>query len=218
MEGSNRPTPARIRILGRAVNATISRAPWLWPVMRPAVHGFFERSAAGWDTRTGAGSVPHLAAFAAACAQVRPAPERILELGTGTGEAALFLAREFPGASVRGVDLSEEMIHAAQAKVGLDPTGRIAFRVADAADLPYGDESFDLVALLNMPPFFAEIGRVLRPGGSVIVAESWGAAKPFYTPPAVLERGLRRHGITSVADGETGGGSWFVGRKRSDYI
>ena len=216
MEGSDAPPPARIRVMGRAVNATIARAPWLWPLLRPALHGFFDRAATGWDVRTGAGSVHHLAAFAAACARVRPAPERVLELGTGTGEAALFLAREFPGASVRGVDLSEEMIHAAQAKVGLDPTGRIAFRVADAADLPYGDESFDLVALLNMPPFFAEIARVLRPGGSVIVAASWGAATPFYTPPAVLERGFRRHGIGSAAQGETGGGSWFVGRKRSD--
>ena len=40
------------------------------------------------------------------------------------------------------------------AKVGLDPEGRVAFRVGDAADLPYPDESFDLVAQLNMPPFF----------------------------------------------------------------
>ena len=106
------------------------------------------------------------------------------------------------------------MIAVAQGKTD-DP--RIRFLVADVATLDAG-HGYDLVALLNMPPFFAEIGRVLRPEGSVIVAASWGAATPFYTPPAVLERGLRRHGITSVADGETGGGSWFVGRKRSDYI
>ena len=66
------------------------------------------------------------------------------------------------------------MIRAAQAKVGLDPEGRVAFKVADAADLPYDDESFDLVTQLNMPPFFAEIARVLRPGGHVIVAASLG--------------------------------------------
>jgi SAM-dependent methyltransferase len=214
VEGSDAPPPARIRLAGRAVNAAIARAPWLWPILRPAVQRFFDNAAVGWDARTGAGSVHHLAAFAAACARVRPSPERVLELGTGTGEAALFLAREFPSASVRGVDISEEMVHAAQAKVGLDPTGRIAFRIADAADLPYGDESFDLVALLNMPPFFAEIGRVLRPGGSVIVAASWGPATPFYTPPAVLERGFRRHGIAAAADGEAGGGAWFLARKR----
>jgi ubiquinone/menaquinone biosynthesis C-methylase UbiE len=202
-----------VRLIGRALNVTISRAPWLWPALRPATRRYFDGTAAGWDDRTGAGSVAHLAAFAAACATVNPAPERVLELGTGTGEAALFLAREFPRASVRGVDVSEEMIRAAQAKVGLDPDGRIAFRVADAARLPYDAESFDLVAMLNMPPFFAETARVLRPGGSVIVAASWGPATPFYTPPAVLERGFRRHGIEAAGDGETGGGAWFVARR-----
>jgi ubiquinone/menaquinone biosynthesis C-methylase UbiE len=196
------------------VNVTIAHAPWLWPVMRPALRRFFDRASAGWDERTRAGSVDHLAAFAAACTRIEPAPERVLDLGTGTGESALFLAREFPRASVRGVDISEEMIRAAQAKVGLDPDGRIAFRVADAIGLPYGDESFDLVAQLNMPPFFDEIARVLRPGGHVIVAASWGEATPFYTPPAVLERGLRRRGFESATVGETDTGTWFVARKR----
>ena len=95
----------------------------------------------------------------------------------------LFLAREFPHARVRGIDISEEMIREAKSKVGLDPEGRIAFRVADAADLPYAEDSFDLVAQVNMPPFFAEMARVLRPGGHAIVAASWGEATPFYTPP-----------------------------------
>jgi malonyl-CoA O-methyltransferase len=213
VEGSERTTPAWIRVTGRAINATIARAPWIWPVLRPALHRFFDRTAVGWDERTGAGSVDHLAAFAAACARVKPLPERVLDLGTGTGEAALFCAREFPRASVRGVDISEPMIRAAQGKVGLDPDGRIAFRVADAARLPYGEESFDLVAQLNMPPFFDEIARVLRPGGQVIVAASWGEATPFYTPPAVLERGFRRRGIEPAGTGAAGGGTWWLGRR-----
>jgi SAM-dependent methyltransferase len=213
VEGSERTTPAWIRVTGRAINATIARAPWTWPVLRPALHRFFDRIAVGWDERTGAGSVDHLAAFAAACARVKPLPERVLDLGTGTGEAALFCAREFPRASVRGVDISEPMIRAAQGKVGLDPDGRIAFRVADAARLPYGEESFDLVAQLNMPPFFDEIARVLRPGGQVIVAASWGEATPFYTPPAVLERGFRRRGIEPAGTGAAGGGTWWLGRR-----
>jgi ubiquinone/menaquinone biosynthesis C-methylase UbiE len=215
VEGSGHTTPARVRITGRAINATIARAPWAWPLLRPALHRFFDRTAVGWDERTGAGSVDHLAAFAAACARVEPAPERVLDLGTGTGEAALFCAREFRQASVRGVDISEEMIRAAQAKVGLDPDGRIAFRVADAARLPYGEESFDLVAQLNMPPFFDEIARVLRSGGHVIVAASWGDATPFYTPAAVLERGFLRRGIEPVGAGEQGGGTCWLGRRAS---
>lgn len=216
MKGGERPTPTHVRLTGRALNATIARAPWLWPLLRPAMQGFFERAAPGWDVRTGAGSAAHLAPLAAATPLVAPEPERILDLGTGTGEAALFLAREFPRARVRGADLSEQMVRAAKAKVGLDPDGRIAFRVADAGALPYGGDSFDLVAQLNMPPFFAEIARVLRPGGHVIVAASWGEQTPFYTPEAVLERGFRRRGIATRATGEAASGTWFLGRAAAD--
>lgn len=205
-----------MRLTGRALNTAIARAPWLWPVMRPAMKGFFDRAATGWDERTGAGSVAHLAALAAATPQLETGPERILDIGTGTGEAALFLTREFPRASVRGIDISEEMIGAARAKVGLDPEGRIAFRVGDAGSLPYGDLSFDLVVGVNMPPFFAETSRVLRPGGALIVAASWGDETPFYTPPMVLERGFRRHGIAEFSAGQAGTGTWFLGRKRAD--
>jgi ubiquinone/menaquinone biosynthesis C-methylase UbiE len=174
---------------------------------------FFANLAPGWDERTTAGSVAHLGPIAAAATHVRPIPERVLDIGTGTGEAALFLAREFPRASVRGVDIADEMIRLAKAKVGLDPSGRVAFRVADASDLPFEDGSFDLVAQLNMPPFFAEIARVLRPGGSVIVASSWGPETPFYTPDAVLERHFRRRGIAPVQAGKGGEGTFWVGRR-----
>ena len=177
---------------------------------------FFNRAAPGWDDRTRAGSVDHLTPLAAAVTKVAATPERVLDIGTGTGEGALFLAREFPRAGVRGVDLSDEMIRAARSKVGLDPDGRIAFRVADAARLPYEDESFDLVAQLNMPPFFAEIARVLRPHGTAVVAASWGDTTPFYTPPAMLERGFRRAGMTDFDQGVAGAGTWFVARKSAE--
>lgn len=203
----------RTRVIGRTVSAVVARAPWLWPLLRRPVQAFFDDVADGWDSRTGAGSVDHLAALAAACERVRPAPERVLDVGTGTGAGALFLAREFPQARVRGVDLSEAMIRAARAKVELDPEGRIAFKVADASDLPYPDAHFDLVAQVNMPPFFAEIARVLAPGGHVIVVATGGAATPFYTPEPVLERGFARRGIETVGSGSAGRGTWFVGRR-----
>lgn len=210
-----RPTPTRIRLAGRALNVAVARAPWLWPLLKRPMRSFFERSAPGWDQRTDAGSVEHLQALATATARVSPTPERILDLGTGTGEAALFLAREFPRAGVRGIDVSEAMIASAQAKIGLDPEGRVAFKVADAADLPYGDGSFDLVVGVNMPPFFAEIGRVLRPAGHAIVVASWGEATPFYTPDPVLTKGFDRRGIDRVDAGEAGNGTYWLGRKRT---
>jgi SAM-dependent methyltransferase len=207
-----RRPPAGVRIVGRAFNDIVVRAPWLWPLLRRPVQGFFDRAARGWDERTGAGSPDHLAPLSAAALHVSE-PERVLDLGTGSGVGALLLAREFPRASVRGVDISDEMIRSAQQKIGLDPEGRVAFRVADAASLPFGDESFDLVAQLNMPPFFSEIDRVLRPGGHVIVASSWGSDTPFYTPDAALERGFRRRGIEPTANGDIQHGTYWVGRK-----
>lgn len=184
-------------------------------MFRRPIRQFFDDAAPGWDQRTGAGGAEHLTALAAGLLHVKPHPERALDIGTGTGEAALLLAREFPRASVRGVDISAAMIARARAKVGLDPEGRIAFSIGDAAALAWNDGSFDLVTQLNMPPFFAEIARVLRPGGQVVVAASWGSATPFYTTPARLDRGFGAHGIVQVAAGSAGPGTFWVGRLRA---
>lgn len=205
--------PLRIRVIGRIANHLIAVAPWLWPVLRRPMTRFFDGQADGWDERTDAPGPSHLAPLAVAVTKIDRRPERALELGCGTGVGALFVAREFPHASVRGVDVSERMIREAQGKVGLDPDGRVAFRVADAADLPFPDEHFDLAFQLNTPPFFAETARILRPGGHVIVAASSGDRTPFYTPDALLERGFGRHGFELVGTGQIGSGSWFVARK-----
>lgn len=179
-------------------------------MLRGPTRHYFDRLADDWDERTGAHSAEHLTAFAAALMRIEPAPERILELGTGTGAGALLIAREFPSARVRGVDLSEEMIRRARGRVGLDPEGRVAFRVADAADLPYEDESFELVAQLNLPPFFAETARVLRPRGHVIVATSSGPRVPFYTSARALERGFARCGLELAESGQAGEGTYAI--------
>lgn len=211
-DGEHQDVPsARVRATGRAINATVARAPFLWPLMRAPMRRFWDGMAADWDRRD-RGAAEYLAPLAAGLVHVAPVPERALDVGTGTGAAALLLAREFPNARVRGVDLSEEMIRRARERVGLDPEGRVAFRVGDAADLPWEDESFDLVSQLNMPPFFGEIARVLRPGGHAVIAATYGAATPFYTPEKVLRRGFERRGMTTVESGGAGGGTFFVAR------
>lgn len=215
IEETNEPDgpPTRVRLIGRALNTAVAHAPWLWPVLRRPMASYFDDRALGWDERTGAPGVDHLAPLALAVTKIDRRPERALDIGTGTGVAALFVAREFPRASIRGVDISEEMIRQAKAKVGLDPEGRVAFRVADASSLPYEEGHFDLVTQLNMPPFFAEISRVLRHGGHAIVAASSGERTPFFTPDAVLQRGFERNGMVMVKSGRIGTGSYFVARK-----
>jgi ubiquinone/menaquinone biosynthesis C-methylase UbiE len=194
------------------VTALIARAPVLWPLLRPWTRRYWDDRAATWNQRVDRSSAAYLAALAAGLLRVRPEPERALDLGTGLGDGALLIAREFPLARVRGVDLSEAMIRRAQRRIGLDPEGRVAFRVADAADLPYDDDSFDLVAQLNMPPFFAETARVLRPGGHFVIAASFGPATPFYTPESVLRRGFARVGLEQVDSGTAGDGTYWVAR------
>ena len=205
--------PTRVRLLGRALNSAVTHAPWLWPLLKRPVASYFDELADDWDERSGAPGASHLAPLAVAVTKIDRRPERALDIGTGTGVAALFLAREFPRASIRGIDVSEQMIKQAKAKVGLDPDGRVAFRVGDASALPWDEDHFDLVTQLNMPPFFAETARVLRHGGHVIVAASSGERTPFFTPDSVLERGFARYDFETVKVGRIGSGSYFVARK-----
>lgn len=114
---------------------------------------------------------PPLTPLAAAVLHVG-SPERILEVECGEGDGALFLAREFPSARVRGADRSAAAIRAATAKVGLDPEGRVAFKQGAPRSLPFPADHFDLVAALDARPGAAEAARVLRPGGFLALALS----------------------------------------------
>jgi ubiquinone/menaquinone biosynthesis C-methylase UbiE len=101
-----------------------------------------------------------------------PAPERALVVGCGDGEPVLFLAREFPAARIRGIESSADLVHAANARVGLDPEGRVAFKQAKRRELPFPDEFFDLVVVFDGRPAAKEVARVLRPGGRLVLVGS----------------------------------------------
>jgi ubiquinone/menaquinone biosynthesis C-methylase UbiE len=156
-------------------------------------------------------STPPLTPLAAAALHVTPPPERVLEVECGDGDGALFLAREFPAARVRGVDGSPDLVRAATARVGLDPEGRIAFKSGRPGALPYPDDFFDLVAQVDGRPAVAEIARVLRPGGYLILARSTGAGGRGRW---LLRRRLGRHGIEPIEAAVAGDGSFSVGRLR----
>lgn len=155
--------------------------------------------------------LPRLTPLAAAVLHVGT-PERILQVECGEGEGALFLAREFPSARVRGVDGSEERIRAATARVGLDPEGRLAFKVARPRQLPYPDDHFDLVAALDARPAAPEAARVLRPGGFLVLASSRYATPLQGASGWLLRRRLRSRGFVEVCSEIAGGGSFSVER------
>lgn len=155
---------------------------------------------------------PPLTPLAAAVLRLARAPERVLEIECGDGDAVFFLAREFPAARVRGVDRSESRVRAATARVGLDPEGRVAFKARRPGALPYPDGFFDLVALVDSRPPVAEIARVLRPGGHLILARrsdrdpERGIAKRF------LLWHLGRRGIVPLERAAAGDGSFSLWR------
>jgi tRNA (cmo5U34)-methyltransferase len=147
----------------------------------------------------------------AALDRLQARPARILDIGTGTGAAALDCADRYPDAQIVVIDVSDDMIAQARARAA-DLSSRVRFLVADIASFE-DDEGFDLVAMLNMPPFFDKVVAVLRPGSLVVNASSYGARTPFFTPPAVLQRGFERRGLRTIAAEHVGHGTYYLAQR-----
>ncbi len=104
----------------------------------------------------------------------------ILDIGCGSGKVSIQLAS--PGNSVTGIDLNREGIELAKATAkNLGLAERLEFRVGDASEMPFGNETFDFViiqAFLTSVPdrreragIMREACRVLKPGGCLYLAE-----------------------------------------------
>ena len=107
--------------------------------------------------------------------------DRVLDVATGTGDLAVALSeRAGPGGAVVGCDFSEAMLDLAREKA---PTLRFEF--ANALDLPYEDDSFDAATVgfgarnfSDLARGLAEMTRVVRPGGRVVVLEITTPQRP----------------------------------------
>jgi len=111
---------------------------------------------------------------------LRRPPRAVLDLGTGTGLAAVELKKRFRSAAVTAADIAAPMLQVARGRSRFWRPIRCV--EADAEQLPFEDGSFDLVFTSLMlqwlqPPDRAlqEIRRVLRPGG-LLLASSFGPA------------------------------------------
>jgi ubiquinone/menaquinone biosynthesis C-methylase UbiE len=171
----------------------------------------FDTLAPRWDTMR---DPAHLASHERALEAIQGSPAHILDLGTGTGTAALAAARRFPEAEVVGADLSEEMLAEARRKTPPELAGRVRFEQADGARLPYPDGAFELVTLANMIPFFDELARVTAPRGWTLFSFSAGPETPIWVAPERLRAELARRGFAEFADFQAGTGTAMLARKR----
>lgn len=142
------PDPTRIRSMFASISSRYDRAN---TVLSGGVHHLWRRRAVR-------------------AAAIRPG-SRVLDCATGTGDLAIAFHKA--GAQVVGTDFVPEMLDYARAK-----TRDVTFEVADVTRLPYADGTFDAASIsfgirnVGEPrKGIAEMARVVRPGGRVIVLE-----------------------------------------------
>ena len=111
----------------------------------------------------------------------------VLDLGCGTGGITRFLAATYRPARVVGIDVDEGLIaRATKAAAGL---GNVSFRTVAPGTLPFADGSFDvvfskdaMVHIADKEALFADIVRILRPGGRVAASDWMSAADGPFSP------------------------------------
>ncbi len=143
----------------------------------------FDRIAGVYDLMNGvmtAGMHTSWRERAADLARVGPG-DRALDVATGTGDLAIALKRRVGATGeVVGSDFSERML-----AIGRDKAPDVRFEPADALALPYEDDSFDAATVgfgarnfADLERGLAEMARVVRPGGRVVVLEITAPRRP----------------------------------------
>ena len=113
---------------------------------------------------------------------------RILDVGTGTGRAALLLARG--GAIVTGVDASDEMLAVARGRAA-EAGVAVTFQTGDAHALTFPDRSFDVAVslrvLMHTPGWRTSVGELCRVADQLVIADY-----PSIASVALVQSLLRR--------------------------
>lgn len=121
----------------------------------------------------------------------------VLEVACGAGQGLGYLARQ--ARSLVAGDITPALVERARHHYG----GRVDIRLMDAADLPFAEQSLDVVILFeaiyylpDAPRFVAECRRVLRPGGRVLVATANKDLYDFNPSPFSQQY----YGVTELTD------------------
>lgn len=120
----------------------------------------------------------------------------ILDVGCGGGGAVKILAQAAPHSKVYGVDHSEEVLRTAcRVNQILIEQGRIELKHGSVSNLPFPNDTFDLVTAFetaifwpHLPDDLKEVLRVLKPGGTLLIANEAYADARFEKRNAMWER------------------------------
>jgi ubiquinone/menaquinone biosynthesis C-methylase UbiE len=148
---------------------------------------------------------------------------RVLDVGCGPGIDTLAMSyRVCPGGQVVGIDYDAAMIDEARRRTQqASRTGSVRYDTADAAALPFPNQSFDacrcervLQHALDAPAIMSEIVRVTKPGGRVVVADTDWATLSIDAPDAAVERAFVRFIGDSLCNGYAGRQLWSCSTTR----
>ena len=145
----------------------------------------------------------------------------VLDMGCGPGTITAGLARR--AGTVVGVDTSAEMVESARRLTAESGVDNASFQVGSAYELPFDDESFDVVYAHQLLQHLSdpvralrEARRVLRPGGLVAVRDSDYATMVHAPVEAALQHWLRLyHEVASANGGEPDAGRFLPGWVRA---
>lgn len=153
-------------------------------------------------------------------------PVRALDVGTGFGRNAVFLARHLAaGSHVWSVDPSDESLKRGAAAVrDAELTAAVTLGPGTAERLPFRDGEFDLAVgvmlfhhLVEVPPALGEMGRVTKPDGRLLIVD-WGPTAhllPFaiehraddFCTPRAIEKMLMEAGFGATVEQHP---MWYV--------
>jgi ubiquinone/menaquinone biosynthesis C-methylase UbiE len=126
--------------------------------------------------------------------------ERVLDIGSGPGLLACDMAASVGrDGRVCGIDISEDMLTMSRRRCADQPWTE--FQRADATNLPYPDDSFDAAVstqvyeyVVDIPVALAELYRVARPDGRVVVMDTDYGSLVIHTENKAPWSGCYRHG------------------------